>query len=242
MMKTCGIMQPYFLPYLGYFQLMNKCETWIIFNNTQFIDKGWINRNRITNVNSVENPLWFTVPIKKSYKANISEIEIASEVAWKQKLVAQFQTLRKRSQYFHEASYLLHEILELDTASLSQFLVHSLSVLTGALQIRVPVFVQDQDFPDIHPGLNLGAGGWALALSQKVGANVYINPIGGRHLFDHRIYDDGGISLYYFELELPSELSECLYSCHSILEIIARHGLAATKEFVELGRVHEAHY
>lgn len=240
-MKTCGIMQPYFLPYIGYFQLINKCDNWVIFNNTQFIDKGWVNRNRITNVNSTENPLWFTVPIKKSHKAIINKIEIASEFAWKQKLAAQFQTLRKRSKHFDEASFILHEILALETASLSQLVVHSLHVLMGALQLKAQVFVQDSDFPDIHPGLNLGAGGWALTISQRVGANAYVNPVGGGHLFDHRAYNDGGVSLNYFESELPSELTDCLYSHYSILEIIARHGLAATKEFVKLGRVYRAH-
>jgi len=240
-MKTCGIMQPYFLPYIGYFQLVDKCDAWVIFNNTQFISKGWVNRNRITNVNSAENPLWFNVPIKKSQKAIINKIEIASQIAWKQKLIAQFQTLKKRSKYFDDASFILNEILSLDTASLSQLLVHSLNVLMDALQIKATVFVQDSDFPDIHPGLNLGAGGWALAISKRVGADVYINPVGGMHLFDHRTYNVAGVSLNYFELELPSDLEYCLYSSYSILEVIARHGLDATKKYIKLGRVYGVH-
>lgn len=97
-----------------------------------------------------------------------------------------------------EASFIFHEILALDTSLLSQLVVHSLDVLMGALQIKAQVFVQDSDFPDVHPGLNLGGGGWALAISQRVGANVYVNPVGGGHLFDRREYNDAGVSLNYF--------------------------------------------
>lgn len=239
-MNSCGIMQPYFVPYIGYFQLMDKCTSWIVFNNTQFIDKGWINRNRITNVNHSKEHLWFTIPIKKSFRANIKNIQVADETNWKKKLISQFFTIQKRSKYFDEANLILLEILEFDTGSLSEFLVNSLEVLRNALDIKTKMYRQDLDFIDIHPGLDLGAGTWALVLSQALGAKIYINPIGGKHLFDPKIYSAGGTSLNYFEEETPDILTNCSYAKYSILEIIARHGLSLTRDFIKLGKVYAA--
>lgn len=241
MTNKCGIMQPYFAPYLGYFQLMEKCDNWIIFNHTQFIDKGWINRNRITNVNAEESPLWFTVPINKSNIANINQINIASNVDWRKRLTAQFYTLRKRSKYFDEASDILNKILEFESLSLSDFLVHSLKIIRKELGLSSPVYIQDLHFPDINPDLNLGAGRWALALSHKVHANIYINPIGGKSLFDHRTYENDGVKLAFFEFEEPIELLNRSYRNYSILEVIARHGLDATKQYTKLGKVTESY-
>ena len=188
MLKNCGIMQPYFVPYIGYFQLMDKCDDWIVFNNTQYIDKGWINRNRITNVSQMEMPLWFTIPVNKSNTANIIDIRISLDRNWKSKLTAQFQTIRKRSKYFEEADCILKNILNQETASISEFLVTSLRILKDVLEIRSTLHVQNLDFPEIHPGLNLDAGCWALALCQKIGADTYTNPIGGKSLFDATTY------------------------------------------------------
>ena len=59
-------------------------------------------------------------------------------------------------------------------------------------------------------------------------------------MFDHKTYKDTGTILNFFEMEVPRELSDCLYSRYSIIEIIARHGISNTKEFVKLGKVYEA--
>ncbi len=57
-----AIMQPYFFPYIGYFQLINTVDEFVVYDNIEFTKKGWINRNRIL-VNGKDE--YITLPIKK---------------------------------------------------------------------------------------------------------------------------------------------------------------------------------
>ena len=58
-----AIMQPYFFPYIGYFQLMNYVDEWVVFDDIQFIDKGWINRNRILHPDPNKSFQYITIPL-----------------------------------------------------------------------------------------------------------------------------------------------------------------------------------
>ena len=64
-MGKTAIMQPYFFPYIGYFQLMNTVDLWVAFDDTQFVDKGWVNRNRV--LHPEEDKAWqfITFPLSK---------------------------------------------------------------------------------------------------------------------------------------------------------------------------------
>ena len=57
-----AIMQPYFFPYIGYFQLIKSVDEFVIYDNIQYTKKGWINRNRIL-VNGTDYLI--SLPLKK---------------------------------------------------------------------------------------------------------------------------------------------------------------------------------
>ena len=66
-----GIMQPYFFPYIGYFQLIKACDIFVMYSDVQYIKKGWINRNRIL-VNG--KPFYIVLPVKHDdFRKNINE-------------------------------------------------------------------------------------------------------------------------------------------------------------------------
>ena len=72
-----GIMQPYVFPYIGYFQLINYVDKWVVFDNTQYISKGWVNRNRILHPEVKKEWQYFTVPVKKhTRESRIKDIEV----------------------------------------------------------------------------------------------------------------------------------------------------------------------
>jgi len=81
-------MQPYFIPYLGYFDLINRTDCWVVFDTVQYIRHGWVNRNRI--LHSDSGWQYIMVPLKKhSRKAAIKDIEIAANIDWKNRILAQ---------------------------------------------------------------------------------------------------------------------------------------------------------
>ena len=112
MSSTIAVMQPYFFPYIGYFQLINSVDKFIIYDDVNFINRGWVNRN---NLLSNGNKLLVTVPLKKSSQNKlINEVEISYEVDWKGKFIKVFESLYKKSPYFNEVIELIGRIFEND--------------------------------------------------------------------------------------------------------------------------------
>ncbi len=90
MKSKIAVMQPYFFPYIGYFQLINSVDKFVILDDVNYIKKGWINRNYIL-VNS--KPCLFTIPlVKPSQNKLINETEIAFESNWKKKFLKTIET------------------------------------------------------------------------------------------------------------------------------------------------------
>src|SRR5437016_5023773 len=95
---TVAIMQPYFFPYLGYFQLVNAVDTFVFFDDVNFINKGWINRNQVLQQNT---PLRFTVPLlKASQNRKINEIELSDFPAWRKQFLRSIEMNYKRAPFF----------------------------------------------------------------------------------------------------------------------------------------------
>ena len=106
-----GIMQPYFLPYLGHIQLMDKCNTWVIFDDIQFIDKGWINRNKIAHPDEKKKFQFITIPLKKrSQKSLISKIEIDNSQDWKSNIRGKFSFYKKKVSHYDDAKKFLDQV------------------------------------------------------------------------------------------------------------------------------------
>ena len=85
--RTVGIMQPYFFPYIGYYQLLNFVDIWVIFDDVQYIHRGWVNRNRILNPQANNAWQYITVPLSGRKKhSKINEVIIDNTIAWKEEL------------------------------------------------------------------------------------------------------------------------------------------------------------
>ncbi|RYF78205.1 MAG: hypothetical protein EOO39_02060, partial [Cytophagaceae bacterium] len=95
---TLAIMQPYVLPYIGYIQLLNAVDTFVFYDDVAFINRGWVNRNRLL-VNGKDH--LFTIPLKDaSQNKAIREIELANDSKWRGKLLKTIeQSYRKAPQY-----------------------------------------------------------------------------------------------------------------------------------------------
>ena len=102
-------MQPYFLPYIGYWQLINAVDKFVILDDVQYITKGWVNRNKII-VNGKEN--WITIPLKNANRNRmINEIEICDKSLWLPKFERSIKYNFKNSIFFKEIYELIDCIL-----------------------------------------------------------------------------------------------------------------------------------
>lgn len=193
-------MQPYFFPYIGYWQLMEKVDQWIIFDDIQFINKGWINRNRILHPNIEKDWQYITLPLtKKNQKDKICEISIDNQKNWYNEMLGKMSHYAKKTSYYNSTVDLFKQCVDEDGIYLSDLLIKTIHVIAKVLNIKAKIRVQSEmklNLKEVdHPGQ------WALRICEIIGAKEYINPISGQKLFNKDEYRSSGIELRFFQTE-----------------------------------------
>ena len=243
--KRIGIMQPYFLPYLGYWQLMNKVSHWIIFDDVQFVNKGWINRNQITHPNSANKTLWLSIPLKDRKQSSlIRDIAIDIDQRWKKEIMGKMTHLKNKTKYYDEGISLLKNILSMETKWLIELLIHSIDQVKETLGIKCETSIQSTHFSEVSYDLELDAGEWALYLTQAANGTHYLNPITGKHLFSNEKFQEANLILEYFypDLDISNERNFSLNLSNSIVETICRYGVDQVSKFLQKGSIVEARH
>lgn len=198
---SVGIMQPYFLPYVGYFQLMQHVDQWVIFDQIQFIDKGWINRNRILHPDAQKQWQFLTLPLyNRKQFSSIDQLELMPDPQWKKQLSRKIDFFKKRAPFFNNAKNLLEECLSHDESSLSGFVSNSIKVCCSHLKISTPIYVQSEC--NFELGEISHAGQWALEIAKAMGANSYVNPLSGHELFRQEEFDRDNIELSFIKSKI----------------------------------------
>ncbi len=185
-----AIMQPYFLPYIGYFQLIAAVDLFVVYDRIKYTKKGWINRNRML-VNGSD--AMFSLPLKKGPDtADIVEREIAAEFN-RDKLCQQIRGAYGRAPCFDTTFPLIEDILRHTDPNLFRFIHHSLTSVCAHLGIGTEIRVSSTvPIPAEAKGQDK-----VLALCKTLGANTYINAIGGMELYAPADFRRDGIALQF---------------------------------------------
>lgn len=189
-----AIMQPYFMPYIGYFQLINSVDQFIIYDNIQYTKKGWINRNRIL-VNGKDQLI--TLPIKKdSDYLNVVERELSE--SWgkdKSKMLNIIKASYSKTSYFQEAFELILKCLNNPEKNLFRFIYDSIILINEYLDIKTSIIISSS----INANHTLKSQDKVLSLCKAQNADVYINSIGGVELYDKTTFKQNGIELNFIK-------------------------------------------
>lgn len=185
-----AIMQPYFLPYVGYYQLMNTADTFVYYDDVTFIKQSWINRNRIL-LNGTD--YLFTLELKgaSSFK-KISEIEVGNN---RQKLAKTFQQAYRNAPFFRDTELILNSIFNSSQTSLSKYIVEVQQLINNYLLINTNFLMSSE----IDKNNLLRGEEKVIAICKKLGATEYINAPGGRSLYSKSTFSDEGISLSFLQ-------------------------------------------
>lgn len=187
-----GIMQPYFAPGLGYFDLIHLCDRWIVFDTAQFKRHGWMNRNRVLHPRSGWQYIIAKLA-KHPQRTPISEIRLLPGRGWRDLIVRQLEHYRKRAPHFEVAQQLVRDTLASPTDSLTEL---NLVFLTKACALLdLPFEYQLFSRMDLELGPIEGPGDWALRISEALGADEYVNPPGGEKIFDPNSFARASIEL-----------------------------------------------
>jgi len=192
-----GIMQPYFLPYIGYFQLIAAVDRFVVYDNIKYTKKGWINRNRLL-LNGAD--AMFTLPLKKdSDSLDVYERELAPDFD-RDKLLNQIRGAYRRAPHFVRTFPLIESIVRRPERNLFHYLHHAIREVCGYLDIATPITISSSVTID-H---DLQSQDKVLALCEALGASAYINAIGGVELYSRQEFRDKGIALNFIK-SLPFE-------------------------------------
>jgi hypothetical protein len=198
-MKT-GIMQPYFLPYIGYFQLIASVDVFILYDNIKYTKKGWINRNRFL-LNGMDS--MFSLPLRKdSDSLDVVQRELAADFD-PNKLLNQFKGAYWKAPHFEQLFPLLELIVCHQNANLFGFIHNSIVQLCKFLEIKTQFKISSE--VSIDPALK--GQDRVLALCKSVGTNTYINTIGGIELYRKDDFRVWGIELQFIKAR-PFEYSQ----------------------------------
>ena len=234
---TVGIMQPYFFPYIGYFQHINMVEEWVVFDTPQYIRHGWINRNRIQKPDGLDWQ-YINVPLKKHEREEvIKNIEASESEDWKSKLLGQLQHYKKKAPFYNQTIELIKDSLDIPSSKIVDININCLKKTCDYLHI--PFSYQVYSEMNLSHETPENAGEWALYICKAMGAKTYINPPGGRDIFEVEKYRSFGIDIQFFETELkayPQRNTEFIAGL-SIIDVMMFNSPEAIADYLKLYRL-----
>lgn len=222
-----AIMQPYFFPYIGFFQLAKSVDKFIVYDDIQYTKKGWIQRNRIL-VNG--KPSMFSLSIKKdSDYLDIIERELSDSYD-RVKLCRQILGAYKKAPFFNEVYPLLEDIINFKDNNLFSYVNNSISCLFNNLDIKTDLIVSSSlAIPRDNKSQER-----VVKTCIKMNASHYINPPGGVDLYSKDAFLKAGIELKFIDpviQEYKQSGSEFI-SHLSIIDILMWNGISKTKQMV----------
>lgn len=215
-----AIMQPYFLPYIGYFALIKHSDQFILFDTPQFIRHGWIERNRILKANG--EPLYIKVPLVKHHRnTRINEIQVKDAENWKEKILAQLTPYKKAAPNYNKITDLINKGFNLEYESnIVRLNYNLLRLVCEYLEIYTPINIWSQMNINIEE-VN-SPDEWALNISKALKASTYYNPIGGTSFFDRNKYRKANIELKFIKT-IPThyrQISKTFVPSLSIIDVM----------------------
>ena len=188
-----AIMQPYFLPYIGYFQLISSADHFVFLDDVNYIKKGWINRNRMW---GHKDPLVFTIPLNGvSQNKKINELHVSSDMLWRSKFLKQIEFTYRKAPFFDPTFELVSQIIHTEKALISDLNIYSIQEIYRYLGINLIASKSSE----LNLDQDLKAQQKIRNICDHLGATYYINPIGGAQLYEKSYFQESGIALQFLQ-------------------------------------------
>jgi len=193
-----AIMQPYFLPYLGYFQLIAAADVFVFYDDVHFIKKGWLRRNRIW---SNKQEQLISLPCKGvSSNKLINEIEVATKHPDYFKIKKSIIQSYAKASEFKKLRPLLEQIFDDHQCTLAEFNTRSITAILNYLDIRCELISSSEFAPETR---GLERSDRLISITKKLSSSTYINSLGGKDLYDKAYFSSKDIELQFLDPNLP---------------------------------------
>jgi hypothetical protein len=225
-------MQPYFFPYLGYWQLIDAVDCFVLFDEAQYIKQGWINRNRILKPDGGWQ--YIHVPVMRHPRSvPIYDVRLVTDGKWKLRILNQLAHYKRKAPFFNETFATVEAVLmNEDEEKLGELNCRVVRELCDMLSISTELVVSSKqrfDYSEVKETKD-----WALAHAVQLGATELINPVGGFGLLDMEKFKARGISLSTIEIPdiVYSQSQPRFEPSLSIIDVLMHNGRSRTREFL----------
>jgi len=227
----CSIMQPHFLPWIGYFNLISQSEKFIFLDDAQFSKNNWHNRNRILNNNL---PIWISVPIKSgNLKKKINETKIVSDDRWKTKMIKKIFSIYKKHPFINDLDLIFDYIEKFQNNSLSELNISLIELICKNIGINKNRFINSSKLI-VDPKLKRTDK--LIRILETVGAKIYITPEGSLdYLKEDNFTKKTSIELKerdYIIKTYEQYNSNKFIERLSILDLIVNKGWKGSKQYI----------
>ncbi|NOQ95741.1 MAG: hypothetical protein GQ555_03890 [Desulfobacterales bacterium] len=213
-----AVHQPQYLPWLVYFDKIDKADVFVLLDTVQFKKNEWQNRNKIKTAQGWQ---WLTVPVLYRYPQLIHEVTINDNVNWQHKHRQAMVSNYKRAPYYEMLEDFLEGIFSHSWQSISQLNGEVVRRLATILGIDTPIYVASDlgEFPQ-DPDERL------IAITKHFDAGTYLAGMGGRGYMNLDIYDKDGIEVIFQDFKHPvyTQLFGDFEPFMSVIDLIFNHG------------------
>jgi len=230
MSKICSIMQPTYLPWIGYFNLIHSSDFFVFLDDVQFSKQSWQNRNKILIKKKIH---WLTIPvIKKRLEDRIYQIKIDDTQKWRKKHIKSIKQNYFNHKYFNDLEIILELINDKEMNYLLDLNISIIKAISGALDIKSSKFLLSSKLNKTGSRSEK-----LLKIIKELNCDVYLSPEGSRNYIESDlILKKSGIKIVYqnFKLKKYEQKNSINHISHlSVIDIIANIGLKNCKKFIK---------
>jgi hypothetical protein len=231
-MKRVAILQSSYIPWKGYFDLMQQVDEFILYDDAQFTKRDWRNRNQIKTKDGL---LWLTIPVhvRGLFTQAIRDVLI-SDPGWGDKHFKSIAAAYARAPHFRTYRDMIEELYRgASSLRLSEVNRRFIEAFADVLGIRTKLSSSmDYALPD-------GRVERLVALCQQAGATAYLSGPAAKDYIDPKLFADAGIDLSYMDYSGYPEYPQLYppFTHHvSVLDLLFNVGPAAAQYLVRAGR------
>ena len=243
MEKICSIMQPTYLPWMGYFDLIDQADHFVFLDDVQLVKRSWMVRNRIK---TGQGPLFLTIPVEKTKHRDeqmLHESGIDFSQNWIKKHLNSIEQAYRKAPFFNPVFAFVEEIFNHVPVRLADFNINTIIRIAGKLNMG-NVFYRSSsiDTGDLSQAEKL------LKICESLNCNVYLSPQGSADYLERDIpgsvFGQSVVTLYYMNYDHPSysQMNGRFESHMCILDLLFNAGFDRAPEIIRSGRRPKYHF
>jgi len=192
-----GVLQPGYLPWLGFFEQVYRCDIFVLFDDVQFNKNSWRNRNRIKTPNG---PLWLTVPVSQRGHTSqtLLETRISEKKRWARKHLNSLKIYYGKAPFFDRYIKDLSEIFQQEWSFLVDLDIALINYLLQELGISTPVIRSSK------MGIPGKKTDRLVSICKALEATVFYEGAAGRGYIEEKKFKESGIALEYQNYQHPT--------------------------------------